>query len=92
MPLVTTNEFNEDTRGKYDTVVEWQISTMPQFPQLPPVQHVNHRRCSLVLGYESLLPPQYLQTEIPAVSHFFLFHTPLSRPGLTKMNPSPTVL
>ncbi|KAJ5553180.1 Phospho-2-dehydro-3-deoxyheptonate aldolase tyrosine-inhibited [Penicillium tannophilum] len=33
MPLVTTNEFNEDTR---------------------------------VLGYESLLPPQYLQTEIPA--------------------------
>lgn len=32
MPLVTTNEFNEDTRGKYDTVEESQNSTMPQFP------------------------------------------------------------
>ena len=56
MPLVSTTEVNEDTRGMYSI-----LSILGFFSFLLIVL--------LVLGYDPLLSPQFLQSEIPAVSH-----------------------
>jgi len=36
-----------------------------------------------VIGYDPLLSPQFLQTEIPAVSHFSFFFLPFRFPAFT---------
>lgn len=53
MPLVSVTEHNEDTRGRL-------YLTCIRFCLLIEV---------LVLGYDPLLSPEYIQSEIPSVSH-----------------------
>ena len=57
MPLIKQiAEDNEDSRGNAHLIYHHWPSVSDSL------------RC-LVAGYDALLPPQYLQTEVPSVSH-----------------------